>query len=249
MLTHDFSNVATLGHRLSASVTFDGVTELGRAVATVGSGDAELRFVAGRLGSVLNGTVVTVAAADASPIVQLDPAPAGGTRRVRFVPETTDSAADAAERFPTLLRNASASREVAAFAEISRIAVDAGGSGADPVAAGSATFAGGAEPSLFGGMSLFESATVNGGLFIFDADEALLLRQFAFDLSASVAWTLTMRLLTPARGDMGHYVPVANATSQRGIVTTPVIIPPGWGLCFAAAAQGLAAASVSLVRR
>lgn len=247
MMDHDFGNVATLGHRLVDAARFSGA-ELGRARATVGAGDAGLAFVAAQLGSHLNGTVVTVAPATGRRHVLLDPAPSGGTRRIRYAPAAGDTAENAVEGFGPALRQARATREVAAHAEIFRLGVQATGTGGDPVATGSGTFAGGVAPERALGFPVFESVSDNGGLFAFDAQEALVLRQFVANLGGSVAWTLSLVMRLPG-GVAAGAIEVASGTGTNVVVTTPLIIPPCAALSFTANQTGFAFCSVSYARR
>ena len=247
MMDHDFGNVATLAHRLTDTARFAGA-ELGRARATVGSGDAGLAFAASQLGEHMNGVVVTVAPASGRRLVQIDPAPSGGTRRLRYTPVLADTAEDAADSFPAALRAARGSREAAALAELSRVEVAPTGTGADPVADGSATFAGGVAPDRFFGFPLFESGSADGGLFDFDAQEPLVLRQFVANLGGSVAWTLSLMLRNPGGGSAAA-IQVASGTGANVVVTTPLVIPTGSALSFSAAQTGVALCSVSYARR
>lgn len=247
MMDHDFGNVAMLGHRLVDVARFSG-EELGRAQATVGSGDAGLIFVASQLGSHMNGTGVTLAAATGRRALLLDPAPSGGTKQIRYTPAFGDTAGDAAEGFVSVLRQARATRESAAHVELSRVSVRATGSGSDPVASGSATFSGGLAPQRVLGFPIFESSAEGGGFFAFDAQEPLVLRQFAANLGGSVAWTLSLVMRMPD-GSVAGAIQVASGTGTNVVVTTPLIIPPCAALAFSADQTGFAVCSVSYARR
>lgn len=247
MMDHDFGNVATLGHRLTAAARFAGA-ELGRATATVGAGNAGLVFVAAQLGEHMNGMVATVAPAAGRRTLLLDPAPSGGAKRIRYAPAAGDTAGDAAEGFGPALRQARATREAAAHAEFFRVGVRPTGDGSDPVAAGSDTFAGGAAPVRNLGFPIFESDADDGGFFAFDAQEPLVLRQFVANLGGSVAWTLSLVLRLPG-GVVARTIEVASGTGANVVVTTPLIIPPCAALAFTADQTGLACCSVSYARR
>jgi hypothetical protein len=116
----------------------------------------------------------------------------------------------------------------------------AGGAGTDPAATGTGVLAGGADPQVYGAnVAQYVISSGNGGLFVFDHEEPLVLMQFMASLSGAAAWALTLRKVSPARADEGLALPITNANSQNILVTNqPVIILPGWGLGFSVAAQG-----------
>lgn len=254
-VSFDFSRLATLSHALTGTAAFDAVSELGRAQATVGAADAATRISASRLGAEANGiTYLVWGMGGAASRVEVD------GRAIRVGIATGATAADVAAALnlnPRDPRRVFVSYRADNQTEAVRAihpgqgaqgaytlfgADVAGGTGADPVTLGSATLAGGADPSVYGNNAAqFTAATGHGGLFVFDHDEPLVLVQFMAELSSSVAWTLTLRPLTPARGDLGIGHTITGATSQNPLVTNqPVVIPPGWGVGFSASAQGSA---------
>ena len=261
-VTFDYSRIATLSHVLTGTAVFNATTEHGRAQATVGAANAATRVAAQHLGAWANGMTYTVwAMGGATTRVESD------ARSVRVGRATGATANDVAaavnqslnprdpRRFFTML-TADNQTEAArgnhpgqgAQGAYTMLNADvASGTGADPVAVGTGTLAGGADPLTYGANAAqYAIAAGSGGLFVFDHDEPLMLVQFAANLSASAAWTLTLRRLGPARGDLGVGYAITGASSQFPLVVNqPVIIPPGWGIGFSAVAvQGTAFAMV-----
>lgn len=252
-VTFDFSRVATLAHILGGTATFNATAELGRARLTIGAADAATRVAAPKLGAWANGISYTVwARGGATRQVVYD----GASLRVgKATGDTAEQVADAinaSSRDPrrfyatTLPDNLTSSTRAQRPSDGSQgayldLGADvAGGSGADPAATGTGVLAGGADPQFQGGNAVqYVASTGNGGLFVFDHEEPLVLVQFMASLSGAVAWELTLRRVSPARADEGVALPIANANSQNILVTTPsVVIPPGWGIGFSASAQG-----------
>lgn len=238
-----FESAFTLVHRAEGTAVFDGATEIGRARASVGAGDAELRFGAATLGEWANGVGLRVAPDVGNGSVILDAQPA--TRRVVYTPPSGASAEDAADAYPALQKAARTNRAGAAQQDFGFVC----SGGSDPVASGTDTFAGGLAPFRYWGSSVFAVETGNAGLFCFDATEPLELVQVMFDLSSSVAWTLGLRPRTPDGLSAGAVTPLTTGTSQRGIIYDKrAIILPNYGVSFAAAAQGMVYVTVRRLR-
>lgn len=247
MIVHDFSRPVSLGHYVFGTGVLDGTTEIGRARARVGTGDAGLDFAAAELGAHANGVGVVLAPAASRRSVRVDPAVGSGSPRLVYTP-TVGTAREAAQDFPAALGLGMSTREAAAYRARFNVAATPTGDGSGAVASGSATFAGGAEPSLRMGVPMFEAENANGGLFAFDANEPLLLRQIFLQLDASTAWSVTLRLLTATRQDMGISAVVASGTGQQVLHACSIIVPPGFGVGVSAATQGVALVTVSHAR-
>lgn len=243
MIHYDFSRPATLGHYASGTATFGGATELGRASATIGSGDAGVVFVAKELGVELNGLVATIRNAG-----RISAQVSGGAGRVDYTVLPTTTALEASEAFQGTLYPALNTREAAALRHKFHIAASYTGNGTDPAATGSATFAGGADPDRADGFPTYGAASGSCGLFCFDHSEPLKLHQVCAALSASLAWTLSLKQLNPTHTAALMTLPIASGTSQNIFHSSEVIIPPGWGLAFTAAGQGRVTVTVSQAR-
>lgn len=255
-LTFDFSRPASLAYNLSGSAVFDQGAELGRASASVGSGDGIVRVAAAQKGSYANDLDLTLATRGVTRVE------ADG-QHLRLLMTSGLTAAQAIAALNTRLRDPRRfySRQRAdSVTEASRAlhgdvgvlpymgfgADRSSGDGTDPATPGTAAFTGGADPDVFAGNTAqYNSDAAAAGLFVFDADEPLQLVQLAADLGASVAWALTLRRLTPAWGEQGSGMPIASGTAQSVLVTDRnVIIPPGWGIGFNAATTGFAMVTV-----
>lgn len=260
-VTFDFSRHATLSHILTGTAEFNATAELGRATATVGAANAATRVAAGQLGTYANGATFLVWSAGGSVERverdgrQLRVGKRTGGTALQLAAAINNMADDPrvyrsvelADAITQALRGNHPSPDAKTLPRLDIGADNAGGTGADAAATGLGTLAGGVDSTLAGpNHHEYGAAAGNGGLFVFDHSEPLVLVQLAAYLSGSAAWTLTLRPLTPARGDLGTPVAVAGATSATALVLDkPVVIPPGWGLGFAAAAvQGRVYATV-----
>jgi hypothetical protein len=250
-VTYDFSRPASLIHIVTDSGAFDAVSERGRASATIGMASGATRVAAGALGAWANGLEYTVLPPSnvAFTRVDLDPA-----RAIRVLPKAGALASDVRTALNSVARadprlvltprdQAQLSSLVWSGYRFSYGADFNGGDGMGAVSEGTVILADGADPT-YGNNEVLFSSDANGGLFVFDSDEPLVLLQFQASLGASVAWALTLRELTPARGDQSIAIPVTNNTSSGVLVNTPVVIPPGWGLGFSANTTGRARAIV-----
>lgn len=233
MINHDFASGASITHFVAGTGVFSGSAELGRATASVGAGNGGLKLVAEQLGAHMNGVVWQVKPEGSPAVVELDP-----TKVIRYAPLTGNTSGQSKDAFPALLNKARASRGAASALAYFEVAVGALGDGSDPAPAGSATMAGGVEPTLPFGTPLFSGVNVDGGLVVFDAPYPLVLVGVEVFLDASVAWDLRLAVLSTDRAVVG-YSPVANATSQRALVTTPAVILPGSGISFVANTSGV----------
>lgn len=260
-VTFDFSRPATLSHILSGTAVFNATAELGRATATVGAADAATRVAAAQLGGHANGeTFLVWAAGGGTERIERDGRQLRAGKRAAGTALQLAAAINAVADDPRVYRSVELADSITqalrgnnptpAAKTLPRLDLGAdngSGTGADPAATGTGTLAGGLDSTLAGpNHHEYGAAVGNGGLFVFDHSEPLVLVQLAAYLSGSAAWTLTLRPLTPARGDLGTPVAVAGATSATALVLDkPVVIPPGWGLGFAAAAvQGRAYVTV-----
>lgn len=257
---YDFAQPSSLCHRVSGSGVFDAVTELGRARLTIGTSNAAHRVVAPRLGAEFNSVAYLVQRGslrirEEGLIFHVD-IPTGTTaaqlaalvNRDRFNPRV-GPATTLPDAFTAALRSGMPYPRGGPF---TRLGADlAGGTGASAATLGGTNLAGGVDPVMTAASSFELSAAegANAGLFVFDAEEPLVLVQFAAFLSGSVAWELTLRRLTLARADIAEAVVIAGATAASALVIDrPVVIPAGWGLGFSAGAQGWAQATVQRAR-
>lgn len=254
----DFSRLATLSHTVTGSGVFNGTTEIGRARATIGTGDAATRVAASHLGSYGNALSYTVIAGG------------GNVERVerdqsslRVFKRTGGTAAQtiAALTNPRDPRQFHQARQYDALTEALRsgrafptsnvqafldIGADlAGGDGSSAAAVGSSALTGGVDPDSWIPNTAGYTTEGDGGLFVFDSEEPLVLVQMMAVLAESAAWTLTLRRLTAARADASSAVAVAGATATSALkLDTPLVIPPGWGLGFTANTQGFVSVMV-----
>lgn len=248
-VTFDFSRPATLVHSIEAAAVFNGTTELGRASGSLGAGNAVTRLVAGRLGTWANDIDYTVTPRQGSVAhVEYD----YGKPEVRARGASGHSSDDLVRAFNTLPNDPRINRVIAGrgdLAENMRLGkepwnfrMDLGaGDGSDPAATGTVALSGGLDPHR-SRPNYFEFESVSdAGLFVFDAADPLKLVQLVAALGASVAWTVTLRLLM----DTSIAFPIASGTSSTVRVDTSALILPGWGVGFAAAGEGSAFCTVA----
>lgn len=227
----DFSRMAVLEHVITATGTFTGTAERGRATASLGSSNAKTRVASTKLGDHINGrryVVRTAGGSSTGVVVDLE--------GWQVMPATGASANDVIAAI-----NAFNEMEGVRYGRVqASIRADASdGTGASAVGVGSTTFSGGIAPTQITKEWNRFSSDADAGLFVFDHDVPLVLMQMGMRLSGSTAWTLNLRPLTAARGDLNTPYPVASGTNQNYLLLdTPAVIPPGWGLGFTASAQG-----------
>ncbi len=244
MITHDFTAGATLIQEVSGTGTFTGTAEIGRASASVGSGNGGLKATAWQLGSHMNGMSWRVNTPGAVSRVELDAArESGGTKVIRYTPLSGDTSEESADAFPAHCNRAYGTRDAASALAHFRVGVHYLGDGSDPPVAGSTTFAGGVAPYYVQGGPAFSVEDVDGGILCFDAPFPVVLTSFSFALAASVAWELRLARLNPDR-TVAQYAVLGSGTAQRGFVTTPAVVPPGSALVFVANTTGLITANV-----
>lgn len=233
----DFSKFAVLEHVIEATGTFTGTAERGRAQVTLGSSNAKTRVSATHLGDYANGRTYVVRT----------PGGSGTVVTANELGWQVSPAAGATANDVIAVLNAFQENQGVRFNHIpARVRADgADGTGASAIAAGSGTLAGGVAPTELDKAWYRYSSDDDAGLFVFNHDQPLVLRQFGARLSSSTAWSLTLRPLTAAFGDQATPYTVTSGTGQNILLTeTPVVIPVGWGLGFTASAQGRAFAGV-----
>lgn len=244
MINHDFTSGAQISQEVSGTGTFTGVAELGRAAASVGSGNAGLKATAWQLGSHMNGMTWRINAPTSAPRVELDASrQSGGAKAIRYTPRLGDISERCAWDFPGHCNRAYATRDAASALQHFRVGVYHLGDGSDPPTAGSDTFAGGIEPYYVHGGPVFSEEDVDGGLICFDAPSQIVLTSFTFALGSSVAWELRLARLNPDYS-ISQYAVLSSGTAQRGFVSTPAVIPPSSALSFVANATGFITANV-----
>lgn len=249
MITHDFTAGAVLMQEVSGSGVFSGVAEIGRASATVGTGNGGLVAKAWQLGAHMNGAVFRVGAPAAQAHVKLDPNLAsGGAKTIHYTPLSGETSEESAAAFPALCHKAFSTRDAASALAHFRVGVHHLGNGSDPAVAGSVPFSGGLEPYNMHGAALMSEEDVDGGLICFDAPFTLVLGTFLFQLASSVAWELRLGRLDPDRS-LAQYAVLGSGTAARGSVTLPAHIPPGSALSFVANTTGLVTATAHRLLR
>jgi len=247
MINHDFTSGASLTQEIFGSGTFTGIAELGRARASVGSGNGGLSATAWQLGAHMNGVAWRVNAPATIPHVQLDAArESAGTKIIRYTPRTGDSSEESGFAFAPLCAKAFATRDAASALPYFRVGVYHLGNGSDPPVAGVAAFSGGMEPDYLQEGPSFFGEDVDAGLICFDAPFPTQLTSFTFLLDSSVAWELRLVRLAADR-TVHQYAVLASGTAQRGFAAVAATIPPGWGLSFVANTTGSITAQVRRV--
>lgn len=238
MINHDFTSGASLTQEIDGSGTFTGVAEIGRALASVGSGNAGLSATAWQLGAHMNGMVWQVKAPAALARVELEASrQSNAAKAIRYTPTLGDTSEECAAAFPALCRRAYESREAATALAHFNVGVSHLGDGSDAPVAGVASFAGGIEPDYLSSGPSFYAEDVDAGLICFDAPFPITLTSFFFSLAGSVAWELRLSRLAPDRR-VQQYAVLASGTAQRGHTSAVATIPPGWGLSFVANTTG-----------
>lgn len=247
-VTFDFSRPATIAHNVGGVAEFDAVTEVGRAAASVGAGNAETRLVAGWLGDWANGIrYTTLPRQGAKARFEYD----YGKGEVRGRSATTDDAGDYVKAFssdpqdPRVNRVFPGESDFTAYMRLGKhpwaFRMDLGaGDGSSPADVGSTLLSGGAAPGRYSPNYAEYEAPANAGLFSFDGAEPLKLVQLLVALGGSVPWVVTLRMVA----DPSHGIPIASGTGQFVRVDTPALILPGFALGFEAASQGTAMCSV-----
>lgn len=234
-----FEPLFTLCHSLRGTARFTGLSELGRARATVGSGDGQMTAGARHLGDWANGISLDVRTRAGSGRVEFN---YGGTSKsLIYTPPSGATAEDAVGAFSALQRNARSTRDAAQYGAYEFLLDIASGDGSDPPGVASVAASGGLAPSLRGSVPCFESETTHGGFFFFAMAEPLEIVQIVFDLAASAAWTVGTRKVKNAfLPDSGaNLVSLGGATGAAGVVRGDgALLLPGYGVCFTADTYG-----------
>lgn len=258
----DFSKPATLLQSVEGVANqFDGTRQIGRAYASVGSGDGEIVVAAPEIGDWANGAIFEVNDPVAGGRVSLAgraPSVSGPVQLVQLWPAVGDSTSQSVHRFndfnfdprAQLNRDQQLAQQTAQTEgrRVWRIAANRGaGNGGDPPPVGTDTFAGGGGAQN-GNTFESNSETANGGLFAFDADETLVLRQVVLSLDSSVAWTVGLALLGP--GYDAHVVAtIASGTGQVALVTDKAVyLAPNLAIVVTTATPVTGAALVTVQR-
>lgn len=233
-----------LSHVITSVGAFDGTTERGRATASIGAANAVTRVSAKSLGDYANGLIFIVNAAHSA--TDYDRVEFDAVGRLAVTPRASGTALQVAAAINTFRLNPTTQQYpndlrqmVIAGGGVIVGADNGAGTGVSAAATGSTTLAGGLAPTRFDSNRAQFEGTTNAGLFSFDSDEPLVLVECFATLAGSVAWSLTLRELSPARGDLSRSSVIASGTATNALVfDKPVIIQPGWGLGFAAATTG-----------
>lgn len=232
----DFSKPATLLQDIEGGANqFSGARQIGRAYATVGTGDGAVRVAAPELGDWANGAILVVNDPVVGGRVSLAgraPSMSGPVQLINLWPDVGDTAKQAMRRLNAFnfdprgqtTRDQQMAQQTAQTEgrPVWRLAADNGdGDGSDPAPSGTDTFAGGGgEQSC----NTFESRTEteDGGLFAFDTPETLVLRQVVLRLASSVAWTVNLAVLGP--GYSAEIIsPIATGTGTTALVTDKAV--------------------------
>ena len=250
----DFSRPATLIQGVKDTATFTGQNQLGRAFAEVGTGNGVVRLVATALGEWANDAVLEIGGQIPGGRVSVAARTPMGKPVIQLWPDLMSATHDALDLFNGFNfdpRNQLTRDQQSAFAvsrseglPVWKISAGPGaGDGSDAPPEGSAVLAGGSGQQ---GMNTFEceSGTLDGGLFAFDNEEVLVLRQVVLSLRSSVAWSVSLGLC-----DNGYaatpIAEIASGTSQGALVSDKAIyLPPGFCIIVNAAAQGNALVTV-----